>query len=109
MARHNRHLDEQPPQVRYSGFCVGGIDRPHPELEGVINPEGRLNVLRRIAAEETRSVHERGGNLIQLFYSMNTLARSIPRNRLTFPRSLRASPEGPGAPLMSPTRSRTPR
>src|SRR3954468_18006165 len=84
---------EHLPRVRYSGFCVGGIDRPHPELADISSDEERMNILRRIAKEEARSVHELGGNLIRLFYSMNTLCLlDAEEVGLVFPRSLRASP-----------------
>src|SRR5436190_14054974 len=93
MAGDNPHTRERSSRVTYSGFCVGGIDRPHPELADIADTRERLNVLRRIAKDEAQLVYELGGNLLRLFYSMNTLcALETEDVGLAFPRSLHASP-----------------
>src|SRR6266516_1035287 len=61
--------------VAYSGFCVGGIDWPRPELANVDDPVLRGEVLRAIANEEAALVHGLGGNLLRLFYSVAALIR----------------------------------
>ena len=65
----------------YSGFCVGGVDWPRPELSPTMDHDERCLALREVGAREARLVHEHRGNLLRAFYSVETLVAG-PRDEL---------------------------
>jgi hypothetical protein len=75
--------------VGFSGFCVGGIDWPRPELEGVTDPARRAEITRTLAREEARLVHSMGGNMLRLFYAVGSLLGPVDDGvESVFPRTL---------------------
>ncbi len=81
--------------VAYSGFCVGGIDWPRPELAGVSDAEQRRRILREIASDEARMTSSLGGNLLRLFYSVSALLATTDENLANvFPATLDLHPRG---------------
>jgi hypothetical protein len=77
-ARNGPHEPARvPAALQHSGFCVGGVHWPRPELLGVPDAERRQRV-REIAAREARLTHELGGDLLRLFFSVESSMQMAP-------------------------------
>ena len=61
-----------------AGFCIGGIDWSRPELAGVEDPSQRLDIRRRLIADEARMTRELGGNLMRLFFHFGPIFGDSP-------------------------------
>ena len=64
--------------ARFSGFCVGGYNWPRAAMSTATQPEDALAVRRQLAAEDARLTRELGGNLIRVFWSVESLLRGDP-------------------------------
>jgi hypothetical protein len=57
-------------EVTYSGFNIGRVDAPRPELAGVDDPRERGRALRALTTHEAEMVHGLGGNMTGAFYKV---------------------------------------
>jgi hypothetical protein len=79
--------------VTYSGFNIGGVDWPRPELAGLDDPTERGRALRALTAGEAEMVAGLGGNMIRVFYAVDSV---IEGDRTEIATALGSSVPGPG-------------
>ena len=64
----------------YSGFCVGGFTWPAPEVLATTDSSAAHAARRRIVAEDARLTRRQGGNMLRIFWSVESLLRGSPED-----------------------------
>jgi hypothetical protein len=59
--------------TRFSGFCIGGYAWPVPEVTRDMARHEELSVRRRLAAQDARLIRELEGNMVRIFWALESL------------------------------------